>query len=137
MADRDLRGRDAVARGGELAHLARARVRVRVHPPAQREGGGVDGLRVRRLVPGRAREIELRHEHDLAAAFLVAALPQLARDLLGRQLLELAVVVEEAHHRGASDGAGPSRMRNQKPKAIAATIAVTMKMRGSAPSRWS
>ena len=137
VADRDLRRRDAVARGRELAHLARARVGVGVHPAPQRERRGVDGLGVRRLVPGRAREVELGHEHDLAGARLVAALAQLARDLLGRQLLELPVVVEEPHHCGASDGAGPSRMRNQKPNAIAATIAVTMKMRDRAPSRWS
>ena len=137
MADRDLRRRDAVARGRELAHLARARVGIGVHAAAQRERRGVDGLGVRRLVPGRAGEVELGHEDDLAGALLVAALAQLARDLLGRQLLELPVVVEERHHCGASDGAGPSRMRNQKPKAIVATIAVTMKIRDRAPSRWS
>ena len=137
VADRDLRGGDAVARGRELAHLARARVRVGVHAAPQRERRGVDGLGVRRLVPGRAREVELGHEDHLAGALLVPALEQLARDLLGRQLRELPVVVEEPLHCGASDGAGPSRMRNQKPKAIAATIAVTVKMRDSAPSRWS
>ena len=138
VADGDLGGGDAVARGRQLAHLARARVRVGVHAPPQRERRGVDGLGVRRLLPGRAREVELGHEHDLAGALLVPALEQPARDLLGRQLRELPVVVEEAlFHCGASDGAGPSRMRNQKPKASAATIAVTVKMRDSAPSRWS
>ena len=34
-------------------------------------------------------------------------------------------------------GPGPSRIRNQKPKASAATIAVTMKIRARTPSRWS
>ena len=88
-------------------------------------------------MPGRAGEVELGHEHDLARPLLVAALAQLARHLLGRQLLELPVVVEEALHFGASVGAGPSMIRNQKPNASAATIAVTMKMRASTPSRWS
>ena len=137
VADRDLVGPQAVALRRELAHLGRRRVGVGVHAPPQREGGGVDRLGVRRLVPGRAAEVELGHEHDLARPLLVAALAQLARHLVGRQRLELPVAVEEALHFGASVGPGPSMIRNQKPNASAATIAVTMKMRESTPSRWS
>ena len=70
------------------------------------------------------REVELGHEHDLARPLLVAALAQLARHLVGRQRLELPVAVEEALHFGASVGPGPSMIRNQKPNASAATIAV-------------
>jgi hypothetical protein len=86
---------------------------------------------VRRLVQRRARQVE----HGLLdqLALRVAALAQLARELVGSQLVELAVVVEEAPQ--ASCGPGPWMIRNQTPNTTSATIAVAPKMRGSMPLR--
>ena len=88
----------------------------------QRERRGVDRLRVRRLVPGRAREVELAaRRRPRAARSLVAPLAQLARDLLGRQLLELPVVVRSAasprreRRRRALEDAG-TRSRTRSPR---------------------
>ena len=68
----------------------------------------------------------------------VAALAQLAADLVLRELLELAVVVAQApDHCGAIVGAGPSSTMNHTRKASPTTTAVTAKMRTSIPSRCS
>ena len=117
-------------RAASASRSAARRVRVGVDRAPQRERGRVDRLGVRRLVPGRAREVERVRPRSARGPLLVAALAQLAPDLLGRELLELAVVVAEApHQRGASDGAGPSSSRNQTANARPATIAVTTKIR--------
>src|SRR3954452_4647988 len=74
----------------------------------------------------------------MPAALFVAALEQLARDLVPRELVELPVVAEEAaHQREENEGAGPSIRKNQIPKTTSAITALVPKIRASAPSRWS
>jgi hypothetical protein len=96
VADDDARGLGAVARRERLAQGAGGRVGVRVDGAAQGERGRVDDLRVRRLVPGGGGEVQRWDLGQLAGALLVAALAQVAAELLRRELVELPVVVEEA-----------------------------------------
>ena len=92
-------------------------VRVGVDRPPQRERRGVDHLRVRRTVPGGAREVQRRLLRRMAAALVVAALEQLARDLVRGELVELPVVAEEApHQRDEIEGAGPSISEEPDPE---------------------
>ena len=86
--------RHAVARSERLAQ--RPVVGVGVDRAPQRVGRGVDGLGIGRLVPGGRREVERPDLGQRARPLGVAALLQLLRDLLGRELLELAVVVAQA-----------------------------------------
>ena len=69
----------------------------------------------------------------MPAALVVAALEQLARDLVRRELVELPVVAEESPHQPPDiEGAGPSISRNQIPKTMSAITAVVPKIRASA-----
>ena len=110
VADHDLVGVDAVALRQLGAQRARVRVDVAVQPAARGERDRVDDEVVRQPGPGRPREVERVDPLELARAALVGLLAQLLADLLGRQALELPVVVEQPHSTdrdGAIDGPGP------------------------------
>ena len=83
-AARQRRGRprpgQAAGRGAhrQLAHLAGRRVGVGVHAPPQREGGGVDRLGMRRLLPAVRPRWSSGTKTTSRAGCLVAALAQLA-----------------------------------------------------------
>ena len=76
VADHHARGVDVVRRGDRGPQ--RAVVRVVVDRAPQRERRRVDDLRVRRLMPRRAGQVERRLLRRMAPALLVAALAQLA-----------------------------------------------------------
>jgi hypothetical protein len=96
MADDDAGGFDSVGAGDRRPQGGRGRVRVGVDRAAERERGGVDDLRVRWAVPRGSGQVERRLLGGVAAELLVAALAQLARDLVRGELVELAVVAQEA-----------------------------------------
>jgi hypothetical protein len=99
VADRDVLRRHAVARGQRLAQRRCRAVGVGVDGAPERERRRVDRVGMGRLVPVGAGEVEGVDPAQRAAAALVAEGEELLRDLLGRHLLELAVVVAEAHRR--------------------------------------
>ena len=92
-------GSTPLRRAQLAAQLLRGRVRLGVQRPARRVGDGVDDVRVRQLVPGRAREVEHVDARERAAALLLGLRAQLLSDLFVGHAGELPVVVEQAHAR--------------------------------------
>ena len=88
---------DAVHRGERLGHARARGVRIRVQRPPQLERRRVHRVRMRRLVPPAARQVERLRAAERARPLLVAPRAQLGGDLVRAHLLELPVVVAEAH----------------------------------------
>ena len=97
MADGDAIGLHAVAAAQLAAQLVGCRVGCDVQRAARRVRDGIDDVRVRQLVPGRAREVEHVDPRERAAALLVRLPAELLGDLLVGHAGELPVVVEQAH----------------------------------------
>src|ERR687888_2084333 len=83
--------------GQQLADARRVAVRVAVHSPPSPCDGSVYHLRVREVGPLGARQVDRRHLLERQRSLPSAALAQAAIPLLLVDVLELAVVVEEAH----------------------------------------
>jgi hypothetical protein len=97
VAHHDLLRLHAVALGELAADLGGVAVGVAVHPPARGVDRRVHDLRVREVGPLGARQVERRHLLEREHLLAPAPLAQLAVDLLVVHVLELPVVVEEAH----------------------------------------
>ncbi len=134
VADHDLLRRDAVALRKLGPDARRMAVRVAVHSSSGTGDRRVHYLRVGHVGPLGAGQVHARHPLERQRALTGAPLAQAAVPLLLIDVLELAVVVEQAHQGlGAISGPGPAMIRNQKMKPIAAMPALTTKMRSSAP----
>jgi hypothetical protein len=102
VADDDLLGRHAVALGKHRAHLGRVAVGVAVDRPARRVDGGVHDLGVREVGPLGARQVQHRDLLERERLLAGAAFAQPAVVLLLVYVLELPVVVEQAHVAGVT-----------------------------------
>ena len=94
---RDAFGLDAVPARQLAPELHRVRVRQPVEPAPGHVGDRGHHVRMRELVPGGGREVQRVDPGQCAPPALLGPRPQLLRDLLVAQALELPVVVEQAH----------------------------------------
>ena len=138
VAERDPLGGDPVTFGQQAPDGGGVAVRVAVDEAAGARDRGVDDLGVRQVRPLGSGQVQVGQALERQALLALPARAALAVQLPLVEVLELAVVVAEAHTQlpGANVGPGPWMIRNQKVNATAATPTLIAKMRSSAPCSW-
>ena len=128
-----------MALGEQAPHGGGVTVRIAVDEAARSRDRRVRYLRVRHVRPLGSRQVQLGQLFEREPLLALAALAPLAVELELVEVVELPVVVAEAHAGarsqlpGARLGPGPSITKNQAAKSTRAIPTLMAKMRSSAP----